>query len=352
MESAEYNTLQELHTGFQAALAGDRDLVLCSAREADPVQEFAQAVCDGLTSSPRRLHCRFLYDAEGSRIYERITELPEYYPARTETAILNGAADRIRALTGPANLLEFGSGYSTKTEHLLRAYTRGERRLTYIPVDVSESALRAAAGQITRAHPGVNVVGVNATYNEAFSLLEEASPVVGIFLGGTVGNLDRQEATAFWSGVTGHMALGDHFLLGVDLHKDTAVLQPAYDDAAGVSASFTRNLFSRINRELGAQIDVAAIEHDAAYNEDQRQIEIHARFTRDQEIRISPLKRTFRIAAGERILTEVSRKFRLQDLLPFLAEAGLQHRQVFTDPRGWFALILLRREDRDGLRTH
>lgn len=352
MESTEYTSLAQLHVGFQEALADDRDLVLCSARESDPILEFAEAVSRGLAGDPPRLHCRFLYDAEGSRIYERITALPEYYPARTETAILERNADRIRALTGPANLLEFGSGYSVKTRHLLAAYTADGERLTYIPVDVSASALRAAAGQITAAHPGVNVIGVNATYDEGFGLLAEASPVMGVFLGGTIGNFDRDEATAFWSGVAGHLAPGDHFLLGVDLHKDTDIVQPAYDDSAGVSASFTRNLFARMNRELGADVDVSAIEHDAAYNEDQRQIEIHARFTRDQRIRIAPLDRSFEIMAGQRILTEVSRKFRLRDLLPFLAEAGLRQREVFTDPRGWFALILLRREDSDGTRTH
>ncbi len=349
MESTDYSSLEELHTGFQAALDEDRDLVLCSARESDPILEFAEAVCQGLSEDPPRLHCRFLYDAEGSRIYDRICGLPEYYPARTETAILAESADRIRALTGPANLLEFGSGYSVKTRHLLAAYTAGGQRLTYIPVDVSASALRSAARQITAAHSGVNVIGVNATYDEGFGLLTEASPVVGVFLGGTVGNFDRAEATAFWAGVAGHLEPGDHFLLGVDLHKDAAIVQPAYDDAAGVSACFTRNLFARMNRELGTAIDVDAIEHDAAYNQDQRQVEIHARFSRDQRIRIAALDRSFAFRAGERILTEVSRKFRLADLLPFLQDHGLRSLEVFTDPRGWFALILLRR---DGSATH
>jgi L-histidine N-alpha-methyltransferase len=329
--------------GSASLIRSVADRVNRDARRLDPIEDFAQAVVDGLARTPRELPSRFLYDEPGSRLYDQITRLPEYYPARTEAAILAKQAGRIRAMTGPAQLLEFGSGTSVKTEHLLGAFDRPGRRQVYIPVDVSPSALQSAVQRIAWRHPEVEVLPIHATYQEAFPLLRAASPVLGVFLGSTIGNMDPDTAFEFWSGVAEAMAPGDHFLLGVDLDKDPGILIPAYADSAGVSARFTRNLFARMNRELGAHIDLGAIAHEARYDSGRHQIEIRARFTSEQEIEIAPFDRVFSIAAGERILTEVSRKYQLAELLPRLAAFGLEAREVLTDERGWFASILLQR---------
>jgi L-histidine N-alpha-methyltransferase len=348
MQTTEYTNPGELLDGLAAALDRPHTTVLRSSREVDPIMDFARSVDAGLGGRPRRLDCRFLYDAAGSRLYEQITALPEYYPARTETDILIANAEHIRRLTGPANLVEFGSGYSVKTAHLLAAYSGDAEQLVYVPIDVSVSALRAAGREIVEQHRDVNVVAVNATYPEAFGLLPRTTPVLALFLGGSVGNLDRGQAEEFWLGVADNLQPGDHFLLGIDLDKPAHIIEPAYDDAAGVTRAFTRNLFRRMNRELDAGLDLDAVEHESFYNRRRRQVEIYARIEREQRIRIGPLGREHRLAAGERIQTEVSRKFRLADLLPWLDGFGLERRAVFTDPRDWFALVLLRRRDGDG----
>jgi len=181
------------------------------------------------------------------------------------------------------------------------------------------------------------------TYDEALSVLPELSPVMMLFLGSTIGNFTEEDTRDFLRDLAGHMSRDDFFLLGVDLVKDEAVLEAAYNDGAGVSAAFTRNLFARMNRELGAGIDLDAVEHEAHYNAEKRRIEIYARFHRDQEIRLDPIGDSIRIEAGERVRTEISRKFRLTDLRKVLEASGFKIHRIFTDEREWFALLLLRR---------
>ncbi len=314
---------------------------------ADIVQEFAASVVRGLESRPGRLECRFLYDERGSALYEKITAQPEYYPTRTEASILAEHARRIRRMTGAVNLLELGSGSSAKTDHLLDAW---EDDTCYIPVDVSASALRHAAQTICGRHPGVRVVGLNGTYEEAFPLFAGFSPLMLVFLGSTIGNFTEDEAYLFFTQVARSLREDDYFLLGVDLVKDASILEAAYNDAAGVTAEFTCNLFARMNRELGSGLDLSAIEHVARWRPERRRIEIHARFVRAQTLRVAPLERTFEIAAGEEILVEISRKFVPRELQGDLDACGLQTCEVFTDERGWFALLLLQKKrDRSGL---
>lgn len=331
-----------LADGFPAVPGAPRSLVIRTAGEADLVREFARSVARGLSERPRRLECRFLYDALGSEIYERITRQPEYYPTRTEAAILARCAPRIREIAGPSALVELGSGSSAKTDHLLRAWVAAGREACYVPVDVSGTALRRASDAIAARHPTVRVLGLNSTYEEAFPLLADLSPLTLVFLGSTVGNLDEEESTAFFRRVAGSLSEGDFFLLGADLVKDAGVLEAAYDDRAGVTAAFTRNLFARMNRELGCALDLAAIEHVARWRPERSRIEIHARFARRQTIRAGDLG-SFDIAAGEEILVEISRKFVLPELREELAACGLRTQEVFTDERGWFALLMLKK---------
>jgi L-histidine Nalpha-methyltransferase len=309
----------------------------------EEIAAFARSVENGLLASPRRLDCRFLYDAKGSALYDQICGQPEYYLTRTEAAILARHAAEIRAITGPVSLVELGSGSSIKTDHLLSAYAAEPYWLRYLPIDVSESALRQAGRAISRRYPNVRFTAINGTYEDAFPIFETVSPALVLFLGSTVGNLDELEARRFWRAISAHMKGGDYFLLGVDLVKDKAVIEAAYNDAAGITAAFTRNLFGRMNRELGAAIVTETIDHLARYRPAGERIEIHGRFTTDQVITIAARGQSFAIQAGEEILVEISRKFRVESLAADLAGYGLEFKKSFTDEQGWFALLLLQK---------
>jgi L-histidine N-alpha-methyltransferase len=308
------------------------------------VREFALAVARGLTDVPRWVPARFLYDAAGSTLFEEITELPEYYLTRTEAAILARWAPEIGRLTGPATLIELGSGSSVKTDHLLRAYARGNGSLRYVPVDVSASVLQVAAERIGDRLPSVAVSGVNGEYESAFPLLAQYAPSVLLFLGSTLGNLNHAESVVFWGRVADAMPPGNHLLLGVDLVKDPALLHAAYNDAAGVTARFTRNLFARMNRELDAGLDVDRIEHVARWNDEWQRIEIFGRFRSTQRLAIRPLDVELTILEGEQVMTEVSRKFVLPRLTAYLACFGFHLVRAFTDERQWYAVLLLQKE--------
>jgi L-histidine N-alpha-methyltransferase len=312
------------------------------------VRDFAEAVALGLSDTPRWLPSRFLYDARGSELFERITELPEYYLTRAEAAILRDVAPRLRELTGPVTLVELGSGSSVKTDHLLAAYARNGDRVRYVPVDVSASILRVAAERIEETFPSVNVAGVHGEYEHVFPLLTAYAPTMLLFLGSTVGNLNHAESVPFWRRVSAALPVGSWMLLGVDLVKDPAILEAAYNDAQGVTPQFTRNLFARMNRDLGSRIALDAVEHVARWNAEWRRIEIGARFRTRQEIDVLPLGRRFIIEAGEQIMTEISRKFDLPSLRSYLECFGLETVHVATDDRGWFAVLLLRKGETDG----
>ncbi len=309
----------------------------------EPHLEFAHAVVASLDEQPRRIPCRFLYDAQGSVLFEQICELPEYYLTRAETSILARYSGQIGSTTGPVTLIELGSGTSVKTDYLLSAYASSSTHVRYVPVDVSETAIQTATGSIRGKHPTVEIAGIVGTYESALPLFGEYSPSMVIFLGSTIGNLGPLESERFWRQVGRNLAPGDFFLLGVDLVKGIDKLEAAYNDSQGVTAVFMKNLFVRMNRELGSGIEVEKIEHIAEYNAEAQQVEIYARFETAQEIFIEPLDLSFNIEAGESLLLEVSRKYVLEDLLPYVSEFGLETIEVFTDDEKRFADLLLRK---------
>jgi L-histidine N-alpha-methyltransferase len=309
----------------------------------DPRVAFARAVHRGLTDGPRRLPFQYLYDTQGSALFEQICETPEYYVTRTETAILVRAAARIRGSTGPVTLVELGAGSAVKTDILLEAFTAGGQAARYVPVDISPSILAVAASRIRARFSRIRVEPIVGTYEEALARLPEESPCLVVFLGSSIGNLDTVQADAFWEEVARGLSPGDTFLLGADLVKDPAVLERAYDDAAGVTAAFTRNIFARMNRELDAGLDVESIEHVARWCPAQRRVEMWARFRKAQRAYLAPIDRAVDVRAGEEVLVEISRKFVLPDLSAHLGTFGLDTLQVHTDPDGYFALLLLRR---------
>jgi len=331
---------------FREACSGSGAAILRRPAGGDPVREFALAVASGLTAPPRRLASRFLYDEEGSALFDRITELPEYYLTRTEASILAACAPRICALTGPVPLLELGSGSSLKTDLLLKAWLERTPTPCYVPVDVSESALFGACRTISVRHPQVKVVGVNCEYEEAFPLCSQLGQALVLFLGSSLGNFAPAEMSRFLSLLAGSLEPGDHFLLGVDLVKEEGIIEAAYNDAQGVTAQFTRNLFARMNRELGCAIDTGAIEHLARYHAGREQVETFARFLKEQTVYLAPLDRQLTIPQGELVQIEISRKFRLDTFLPYLERFGFTTEEVFCDERNWFALLLLRRSPR------
>jgi len=309
----------------------------------DPVVEFAQEVEAGLSERPMSLPCRFLYDQRGSELFEEICKLPEYYLTRTEASILEENSSKIRELTGHVSLIELGSGTSVKTDHLLTAYGNGDTKVRYIPVDVSESAIQVAAKSIEAKHPNVDVDGIVGTYESAFPLFRQYSPSMVVFLGSTIGNFRKVGSEQFWGQIEGSLDSEDFFLLGADLVKDPDVLEAAYNDEAGVTAKFMKNMFARINRELGADIDLDQIEHVAEYNREQQQVELSAKFTSDQEVVIEPLDRSVFLSEGDTVLLEVSNKFVLDDLIAYAGDFGLETKQVFTDDERWFADLLMQK---------
>jgi len=304
---------------------------------------FAISVAQGLARHPRRLSCRYLYDARGSALFEQITEQPEYYLTSAEAALLGAHADEIRALVGPATLVELGSGTSAKTRHLLDAWTRRDAASAYVAVDICAPVVSESCAALEREYPGLDVRGIAGTYEQAMPWLAALSPLVLAFLGSTIGNFDDAEMDDFLDRLARSLRPGDHLLLGVDLVKDIAALEAAYDDAAGVTAQFTRNLFARMNRELGTKLDLDAIEHVALYNERKERIDIFARFTRETVLELPSLGQSFRIAAGEVIQTEISRKFRSAEMALRASRHGFEWVHTFTDEGGRFASLLLRR---------
>jgi L-histidine N-alpha-methyltransferase len=313
-------------------------------------ERLARDVVRGLSGTPKELDCMYLYDERGSQLFEDICRQPEYYLTRTESKILQRHADDIARRVRTTNILELGSGGSQKTHHILRAFAERHEEVRYVPVDVSPSALASCKQSTERALSSVKVTPVVGTYDDALRLAPDlrtgATGTMVMFLGSTIGNFSDPEFDAFWTSWARQMSPGDHFLLGVDLHKDTGTLEAAYNDAAGVTAEFTRNLFVRINRELGSSFDLDAIEHVARYSLRRRQIEIFARITRAQEVHVPSRGERFALDVGELIHVEISRKFELDELRERLDAHGFSTVATFTDEQELFADLLLERSPR------
>jgi L-histidine N-alpha-methyltransferase len=294
----------------------------------------------GLTATPKSLPPKWFYDAQGSALFEKITELPEYYPTRAERAILEAVAPEIAALTGATTLVELGSGSSDKTRLLLSALRDAGTLRGYVPVDVSESALVAAGDALAAEYPGLTVHAVVADFEQYLGVPAAAGPRLVAFLGSTIGNMVPAERAVFLRRVRAQLRPGDAFLLGTDLVKDPAALVAAYDDSAGVTAEFNKNVLSVLNAELGADFDLDAFEHVAAWDAGREWIEMRLRAASAQSVRVGDLGLTADFAAGEEMRTEVSAKFREAGVAAELAAAGLAMRTWWTDPGGQFGLSL------------
>ncbi|MFQ5746714.1 MAG: L-histidine N(alpha)-methyltransferase [Gemmatimonadota bacterium] len=302
--------------------------------------DLARDVRAGLTASPKTLPPKYFYDARGSRLFEAITELPEYYQTRTEKAILRRCAADVVEELGPRVLVEFGSGSASKTRVLLDAMRDAGLLRGYGPVDVSADASRRAAGALAEDYPELTVEGVIGDFEHAHELPFPGERRLLVFLGSTIGNLNPEDAVGFLRATAEAMSVGDGFLIGFDLVKDPRILERAYNDAAGVTADFNLNLLRVLNRELEADFDLERFRHLAFFNEADARIEMHLESKSDQVVRIEALDLRVPFEAGETIRTELSHKYTRESVERILSGAGLRLSRWETDPDGLFALGL------------
>ncbi|MEA2855819.1 MAG: hypothetical protein QOH98_140 [Methylobacteriaceae bacterium] len=298
--------------------------------------DFADAVVAGLSSSPKTLPCRYFYDARGSELFEAITDLPEYYPTRTETAILAAhASDVADRVADGAILVEFGSGSSRKTELLLAEMLD---LAAYVPIDLSDSALAGAKERLEARFPALHVHPIlgNFTDEVIYPFDLSSRPKVGFFPGSTIGNLTPSEAIGLLAGMGRTLGPDGRLIIGVDLKKDPHTLVGAYNDAAGVTAAFNLNLLTRINRELRATFDLTQFRHDAVYNPREGRIEMYLVSERAQQAGI--IGHTFSFAKGERIHTENSYKYTVPEFQELARHAGWEPQEVWTDKDSLFSV--------------
>jgi L-histidine N-alpha-methyltransferase len=294
----------------------------------------------GLTSEPKVLPPKWFYDDEGCRLFDEITRLPEYYPTRTERAILAERAADVATRTSADTLVELGSGTSEKTRLLLDALSDHGTLQRFVPFDVSESTLRDAAAAIELEYPGVDVHAVVGDFEHHLDRLPEGGTRVVAFLGGTIGNLDPEARARFYRAIAAGLRPGDAFLLGTDLVKDTDRLEAAYDDAAGVTAAFNRNVLAVLNRELDADFVPDRFAHVARWNPEEEWIEMRLRAESAHRVQIGGLGLAVEFEDGEEMRTEISAKFRRDRVESELGAAGLRLAEWWTDPAGDFGVSL------------
>ncbi|QZA07524.1 L-histidine N(alpha)-methyltransferase [Mycolicibacter heraklionensis] len=294
----------------------------------------------GLAQDPKSLPPKWFYDDIGSELFDRITRLPEYYPTRAEAEILRAHSAEVAALSGADTLVELGSGTSEKTRMLLDAMQDAGALRRFIPFDVDAGVLEAAGEAIARDYPGVRVQGVCGDFEHHLAEIPDGGRRLFVFLGSTIGNLTPGPRAEFLADLAAVMHHGDSLLLGTDLVKDTGRLVRAYDDAAGVTAAFNRNVLAVVNRELDADFDLDEFAHVARWNSAEQRIEMWLRARRAQHVVVGALDLAVDFAAGEEMLTEVSCKFQPEQVADELAAAGLRRRRWWTDAAGDFGLSL------------
>lgn len=304
--------------------------------EDDSRSEFLASVHEGLAGEPKTLECKYFYDEYGSELFDQICDLPEYYPTRTEIGILQDkAGDIARILGADIEIIELGSGASIKTRILLGSLSAPS---LYVPVDISEDFLLKVAEGLRKDFPGTEISPVIADFMQPFDLPGKKNKRLLFFPGSTIGNLHREQAARFLEDLKA-TTQADQFLIGVDLKKDTAVLEAAYDDEAGVTAAFNLNLLRRINRELGATFDLSKFAHRAIYNESEGRVEMHLVSLAGQTVRVCD--RCFDFYEGETIHSENSYKYDVEEFAALAHDAGWQQKSLWTDAEERFAVFLL-----------
>ncbi|HCQ20222.1 MAG: methyltransferase [Aphanizomenon flos-aquae MDT14a] len=299
-------------------------------------------VIQGLIQNPKILSPKYFYDDPGSQLFEKICELPEYYPTRTEAWILQQYADEIAEITNCCELIELGSGSSTKTQALLTAYQKIATSCRYLPIDVSGGILKTSVLQLQKKYPDFSIHGLLGTYEQALVHLQSnyLQSRMLFFLGSSLGNFNPEECDSFLNQVSRTLQTGDFFLLGIDLQKPQDILEAAYNDSQEVTAAFNLNMLSHLNWRFQGNFDISLFRHQAIYNHVDNQIEmyLHCMMSHCVSLEVLDLKVDFK--AGESILTEISRKFDLRTMETQLQSKGLNTVKTWTDEKGWFGLIL------------
>jgi L-histidine N-alpha-methyltransferase len=319
------------------------ELVTLSVADADPApRTLAHDVHDGLTQPFKQLPPKHLYDDHGSDLFAQICELPEYYPTRTERSILVARSAELAERTGAVDLVELGAGFATKTRVLLDAMQAGGTLRRFVPFDVSAPTVRQCSGEISAAY-GIPVHGIVGDFERDLDLVPEPiGPRIVAILGGTLGNLPPGSRRHFLGRLRGLLGEEGRLLIGIDLVKDPAVIEAAYNDAAGVTSAFNRNVLTMLNRELGADFPVDEYEHVAFFDRRHEWIDIRLRAVRDHVVRIPALGLEVPFAAREELRTEISSKFTRERMAADLAAAGLELEDLLTDEDGLFGLALAR----------
>ncbi|HKE31931.1 MAG TPA: L-histidine N(alpha)-methyltransferase [Candidatus Angelobacter sp.] len=303
----------------------------------------AEEVLEGLSASPKRLPPKLFYDSRGSRLFEQITELPEYYLTRTERAIFQEYAGEIVQQAGSnLTLIELGAGSASKTRILVEALARRQLQVGFYPVDVSRSALKAAVSSLNGHIRNLRVKPIVADYSKHLPLLNVPGCKLVLFIGSTIGNFAAEEAQQFLVRLRSSLQKGDALLLGFDMAKRANLLHAAYNDAQGVTAEFNKNVLLRINRELGGHFDPDTFQHVAFWNPKMSRIEMHLESRLEQKVWIRDLAMGFDFAEGERIHTENSYKFTSASIAAMVRSAGFRLEKTWTDAKRWFSVVLAR----------
>jgi L-histidine Nalpha-methyltransferase len=312
------------------------------ARELIALPSYAEDVAAGLTSRHKSLPSKLFYDHAGSALFEEITRLPEYYLTRTELQILRERSGEIADAAGSGvTVVELGSGTAAKTCTLLQALARRQIRVPYFPVDISPAALGEARDRVEEQCPQSSVRPVVADFSDGFGFLHDVpGQKLVLYLGSSIGNFVPEAAVKLLSEIRSELRAGDALLLGTDLVKDPAILVPAYDDARGVTAEFNKNILRRINRELGANFDLASFRHIARWNSHQSRMDMSLETNRAQTVNVDLLQLKLKLVAGERIHTEISYKYTMSMVRTMLCKAGFKLARTWFDPQKWFALHL------------
>ncbi len=296
----------------------------------------------GLSSRPLRIPSKYFYDDRGSALFDAICDLPEYYPTRTEQALLDRVSERIAALTRARQMVELGSGTARKTRLLIQALLQQGDGLHYTPVDISRYALEQAAESLSRDFPDLRIDGVLCDYTDNLDGLSPDPGCLAVFLGSTIGNFEHDRSVALLRRLRGRLNDGDHFLLGVDLVKPVETLEAAYNDSRGLTAEFNRNILRSVNRAVEGDFEPETFRHLARFDQESKQIEMYLVAEEDVRVRLEGPGLELEMRAGERILTEISRKFDRPSTAGLLEESGFTLDHWFESPEGYFALALAR----------
>lgn len=306
--------------------------------------DIAREIREGLTASQKYIPCKYFYDKRGSKLFEEICQLPEYYPTRTEISILKDIAPELMGTFAHKDLVELGSGANLKIRILLGSVDESVRAtIRYIPVDISESAVIEASLDLLERYPELQVLGIIADFTSQLDVIPTERPLVLCLLGSTIGNLEQEEAIEFLRSISRSMKLGDILLVGFDMVKARVTMEAAYNDNKGLTAEFNKNILNVLNNELNANFDLSCFDHVAFFNEDHNRIEMYLRVNHDNRVELKSIDLELEFKRGETIHTENSRKFTAESIKNLAARAGFSIENWYSDPVDWFSLVVMMR---------